>query len=48
MGYKLPRLIFVVFFFALLFLGSFCHADDRARDRATLCGNQSIIVKDEE
>lgn len=45
MGYNLPRLIFVVFFAAFLFPGSFCQADDRARDRATLRGIQSIIVK---
>ncbi|MGD9182521.1 MAG: hypothetical protein PVG15_13660, partial [Desulfobacterales bacterium] len=32
-------------FFILLFLGSFCQADDSARDRATLRGIQSIIVK---
>ena len=37
--------IFIVFFFILLFWGSFCLADDRARDRATLHGIQSIIVK---
>lgn len=35
----------VVFFILLLSLGSFCRADDRARDRATLRGIQSIIVK---
>lgn len=45
MGYNLPRPIFVVFFFALLFFGSFCQADDKAKDRATLHGIQSIIVK---
>jgi hypothetical protein len=45
MGYNLPRLIFLVFFFALLFLGSFCQADDKAKDRATLRGIRSIIVK---
>ena len=45
MGYKYSRLIFVVFFFTLLFIGSFCQADDRARDRATLRGIQSVIVK---
>jgi hypothetical protein len=37
--------IFIVLFFILLFWGSFCLADDRARDRATLHGIQSIIVK---
>jgi hypothetical protein len=37
--------ILIVLFFVLLFLGSFCQADDRARDRATLRGIQSIIVK---
>lgn len=37
--------IFIVLFFILLFLGSFCQADDRARDRATLRGIQSIIVQ---
>jgi plasmid maintenance system killer protein len=35
----------IVLLFILLFLGSFCQADDRARDRATLRGIQSIIVK---
>jgi hypothetical protein len=45
MGYNLPRLIFVIFFFTLLFLGPLCQADDKARDRATLRGIQSIIVK---
>ena len=35
----------IVLFFILLSLGSFCQADDRARDRATLRGIQSIIVK---
>ena len=35
----------IVFFFILLSLSSFCQADDRARDRATLRGIQSIIVK---
>ncbi|MGD8882365.1 MAG: hypothetical protein PVI82_10775 [Desulfobacterales bacterium] len=35
----------IVFLFILLFLGSFCQADDSARDRATLRGIQSIIVK---
>ncbi len=35
----------IVFLFILLSLGSFCQADDRARDRATLRGIQSIIVK---
>ena len=35
----------IVFFFILLSLSSFCQADVRARDRATLRGIQSIIVK---
>ena len=35
----------IVFFLIFLFLGSFCQADDWARDRATLRGIQSIIVK---
>ena len=35
----------IVLFVILLSLGSFCQADDRARDRATLRGIQSIIVK---
>jgi hypothetical protein len=35
----------IVLFVMLLSLGSFCQADDRARDRATLRGIQSIIVK---
>jgi hypothetical protein len=34
----------IVLLFILLSLGSFCQADDRARDRATLRGIQSIIV----
>ena len=37
--------LIAVFFFIFLFSGSFCQADDRARDRATLRGIQSIIVK---
>jgi hypothetical protein len=37
--------ILIVLFFMLSFLGSFCQADDRARDRATLRGIQSLIVK---
>ena len=37
--------IFIVLFFILLLWGSFCQADDRARDRATLHDIQSIIVK---
>jgi hypothetical protein len=45
MGYNLPRIIFLVFLFAPLFFGSFCRADDKARDRATLHGIQSIVVK---
>jgi hypothetical protein len=45
MRYNLPRLIFVVFFSTRLFFGPFCQADDRARDRATLRGIQSVIVK---
>ena len=36
---------FVIFFIILFSFGSFCQADDRARDRATLRGIQSIIVK---
>ena len=36
---------FVVFFMLLLSLGSICRADERARDRATLRGIQSLIVK---
>ena len=43
------KIIFVcliaVLFSIFLFWGSFCQADDRARDRATLRGIQSIIVK---
>lgn len=45
MGYNLPRIIFPVFLVALLFFGSFCQADDKAMDRATLHGIQAIIVK---
>lgn len=45
MRYNFPRLIFVSLFLTLLFLGSFCRADDKARDRATLRGIQSIIVR---
>ena len=45
MQFNLRYHIFIVLFFILLFLGSFCQADDRARDRATLRGIQSIIVK---
>jgi hypothetical protein len=37
--------IFIVLFFILLFWGSFCQADDKAKDRATLHGIQSLIVK---
>ncbi|MGD8520877.1 MAG: hypothetical protein PVF56_06995 [Desulfobacterales bacterium] len=45
MRYNLSRIIFLVFLFALIFFDSFCQADDKARDRATLHGIQSIIVK---
>jgi hypothetical protein len=45
MRFNLQCYIFIVLFFILLSLGSFCQADDRARDRATLRGIQSIIVK---
>lgn len=45
MGFNLQCYIFIVLFFILSSLGSFCQADDRARDRATLRGIQSIIVK---
>ncbi|MGD9045060.1 MAG: hypothetical protein PVG06_15185 [Desulfobacterales bacterium] len=45
MRFNLQCHIFIVLFFILLSLGSFCQADDRARDRATLRGIQSIIVK---
>ena len=45
MGHYLPRIIFLVFLFAPLFFDSFCQADDKASDRATLHGIQSIIVK---
>jgi hypothetical protein len=44
MQFKLRCHVFIVFFI-LLFWGSFCQADDKARDRATLHGIQSIIVK---
>jgi hypothetical protein len=37
--------IFIVLFIILLSSGSVCRADDRSRDRATLRGIQSIIVK---
>jgi len=37
--------LIAVLFSIFLFSGSFCQADDRARDRATLRGIQSIIVK---
>jgi hypothetical protein len=37
--------LIAVLFSIFLSLGSFCQADDRARDRATLRGIQSIIVK---
>jgi hypothetical protein len=43
--FRLRYHIFITFFFVLLFWDSFCLADDRARDRATLHGIQSIIVK---
>ena len=45
MRFNLQGYIFIVFFVILFSLGSFCQADDRARDRATLRGIQSIIVK---
>ena len=45
MRFNLQCYIFIVLFFMFLSLGSFCQADDRARDRATLRGIQSIIVK---
>ena len=45
MRFNLQYYIFIVLFVILLSLGSFCQADDRARDRATLSGIQSIIVK---
>jgi len=45
MLFKLRCHIFIVLFFILLFWGSFCQADDKARDRATLQGIQSIVVK---
>lgn len=45
MRFNLRCHIFVVLFFIVFFWGSFCQADDRARDRATLRGIQSIIVK---
>ena len=45
MGYNLPRIIFLVFLFVPLFFSPFCQADDKARDRATLHGIQSIVVK---
>ena len=45
MQFNLRYHIFIVLFVILLSLGSFCQADDRARDRATLRGIQSIIVK---
>jgi len=45
MGNKLRRIIFAAFFVALFFPGSFCQADDRARDRATLRGIQAVIVR---
>jgi hypothetical protein len=44
MRFNLQGYIFIVFFVILFSLGSFCQADDRARDRATLRGIQSIIV----
>jgi hypothetical protein len=37
--------IFIVLFIILLSSGSVCRADDRSRDRATLRGIQSVIVK---
>ncbi len=45
MRFNLQCYIFIVLFVIFLSLGSFCQADDRARDRATLRGIQSIIVK---
>jgi len=45
MRFNLKYHIFIVLFFIVFFGGSFCQADDRARDRATLRGIQSIIVK---
>lgn len=45
MRFNLRYHIFIVLFFIVFFWGSFCQADDRARDRATLRGIQSIIVK---
>lgn len=45
MRFNLRCHIFIVLFFIVFFGGSFSQADDRARDRATLRGIQSIIVK---
>ena len=45
MSYNLPRVIFLVFLIALIFFSPFSQADDKARDRATLHGIQTIVVK---
>jgi hypothetical protein len=45
MRFNLQYHIFIVLFVIILSLGSFCRADDRSRDRATLRGIQSIMVK---
>jgi len=42
---KLRYHFFIVPVFILLFLSSFCQADDKARDRDTLRGIQEVIVK---
>ena len=45
MAFNLRQLILVFLFFTLLFSATVCQADDRARDRATLRGIQTVIVK---
>ena len=39
------QIIIVTLFFISVSINSICQADDRARDRATLRGIQSVIVK---
>jgi hypothetical protein len=45
MHFNLRQFVFAVFFLTLLSPGTFCLADDRAKDRATLRGIQTVIVK---
>ncbi len=45
MGNNLRWINFAALFFTVFFLDSFCQADDRARDRATLRGIQAVIVR---